>query len=140
MLKLIKRYWLNLSIIWFFYGLFIIASAGVSWRPELKQDGWYRIYEEDETDYDDRGGHTTYTIIKSIDGPYSKYEIDKLYSNELNENKIFINSYGTIYNLPYWLYNKNSKSYHIIGLFIHFIFLFMVPYLLYSIVKNNIDK
>jgi hypothetical protein len=140
MLKLIKRYWLNLSIIWFFYGIIIIASANISWRPELKQDGWYRIYEEEETDYDGRGGNNSYTIIKSIDGPYTKYEIDKLYSNEMKENNVFINSYGTIYNLPYWLYNKNYKSYHIIGLFIHFIFLFMVPYLLYSIVKNNIDK
>ena len=116
MLKLIKRYWLNLSIIWFFYGLFIIASAGVSWRPELKQDGWYRIYEEDGTDYDDRGGQTSYTIIKSIDGPYSKYEIDKLYSNELNENKKFNGSLSrnqNIENILLTIKNTNNINYEI---------------------------
>ena len=44
-LRFVKKYWLNISIIWCLYGLFVIASADVSWRPEFKKDGWYKIYD-----------------------------------------------------------------------------------------------
>ena len=142
--KLFKKLWvyivklnasigLYLSILWFFYSIYIFVFAEVNWRAELRQDGWYRIYEEDETDFDDRGGHVTTTVMKYLDGPYTKYEINNLYSNEVKENKKFMNSYVTIYNLPYWFYHKNSMIFNIIGILIHIIFLLSIPVLSYSI-------
>ena len=129
MLRYVKKYWLNISILWCLYGLFIIASADVSWRPELKKDGWYKIYEVEEGDYDT----PTYTVIKSTEGPYTKNEIDNFYSYELRRNEIFIKRYGTIYNLPFWLCNKKSIFYNLTGIVIYFIFFIGMPILLYKI-------
>ena len=137
MFKLNPNFVLYASIFWVCYGVFILVKADVNWREELREDGWYRIYEEDETEYDGRGGHSTTTYITSTDGPYSKDEIDKLYSNEVEENKIFMNKYGTIYNLPYWLYSKNSIILGIIGMLIHISFFLSIPALLYNIGKHQ---
>jgi hypothetical protein len=133
MLRFVKKHWLNISIIWCLYGLFVIASADVSWRPEFKKDGWYKIYEVQEGDYDT----PTYSIVKSTEGPYTKNEIDNFFSYELKRNEIFIERYGTIYNLPYWLYYKNSIFYNLFGLVIHFIFFIGIPILLYSIANKT---
>ena len=136
MFKLSERLLLNINILWFCYSALILASMDVSWDKVLKEDGWYRIYEEEETDFDDRGGHNTY-IIEHLDGPYTKSEIDELYSNDLNESKKLMYRYGTVYNLPYWIYNKNSQPFPIIGILIHLCFFCSVPYFSYFAGKSK---
>lgn len=136
MVKLSQRFLLNINIVWVVYSVFILFSTQVSWYKELRQDGWYRIYEEEETDFDDRGGHNT-QIIEHLDGPYTKNEIDELYSNEVNECKKLMYRYGTVYNLPYWFYNKNSQPYTVIGILIYLSLLCSVPYLSYVAGKSK---
>ncbi len=136
MFKLSERFLLNINILWFCYSAIILASMDVSWDKVLKEDGWYRIYEEEETDFDDRGGHNT-NIIEHLDGPYTKNEIDELYSNDLNESKKLMYRYGTVYNLPYWIYNKNSQPFPIIGILIHVCFFCSVPYVSYFYGKSK---
>lgn len=139
MFKLSQRLVLNINILWFFYSILILISMEVSWDKVLRQDGWYRIYEDEEDDYDGQGGHYTY-FIEHPDGPYTKNEIDGLYLNDLKECKIFMHKYGTLYNLPYWFYNKNSQPYTIIGILIHFCFICSVPYISYFAGKPKYTK
>jgi hypothetical protein len=126
MFKLSERFLLNINILWFCYSVIILASMDVSWEKVLKE----------ETDFDDRGGHNT-NIIEHLDGPYTKNEIDELYSNDLNESKKLMYRYGTVYNLPYWIYNKNSQPFPIIGILIHVCFFCSVPYVSYFYGKSK---
>lgn len=138
MFKLSQRLVLNINILWFCYSILILASMEVSWDKVLRQDGWYRIYEEEEEDYDGQGGHYT-NIIEYSNGPYTKNEINELYNNDVYECKKLMYRYGTVYNLPYWFYNKNSQPYTIIGILIHLCFICSVPYVSYFAgkPKNN---
>lgn len=139
MFKLSQRLVLNINILWFFYSILILTSMEVSWDKVLRQDGWYRIYEEEKDDYDGQGGYYT-NIIEHPDGPYTKNEIDELYLNDLNECKKFMYRYGTLYNLPYWFYNKNSQPYSIFGILIHLCFVCSVPYISYFAGKPKNTK